>query len=542
MNPSYHPLPKLTQRSNTAPTSSSDQPIQLHKARRRALDEINNAQFGWAHLRSVLISGVGFFTDAYDIFAINIASTMLGYVLYQGGRLSNEHDLAIKIATPIGTFCGQILFGWLGDVYGRKSIYGSELIIITLSTLGQALSSSKAMVGWRFLLGLGIGGDYPLSACITSEVAAIKIRGRMITAVFASQGFGQLAAAIVSLMVVRAFERPIRSDKIPGTSVETCWRLLIGLGAIPAACALYFRLTITESARYQLNVAQQVAEVEEDGQAFLSSRGEREELGVSSQTTKLTSVPERAFWNHYGQWNNFKVLFGCAWSWFALDLAFYGLGLNSSIVLTAIGFGQSLEGTVNDRIYQSLVNVSVGNIVLSIAGLIPGYWVAFAFIDSWGRKPIQILGFSALTLLFLIMGLAYHQLVNHALNLFVILYCLANFFQNFGPNTTTFVIPAECFPTRYRSTSHGISAASGKLGAIFAQAGFAGLRDIGGKDQFINRIFVIFSGFMFSGLLSSCLVPETKGKSLEELCECYICSRFRKKLTIFFFFLSFHSW
>jgi len=74
---------------------------------------------------------------------------------------------------------------------------------------------------------------------------------------------------------------------------------------------------------------------------------------------------------------------------------------------------------------------------------------------------------------------------------FVFLYCLANFFQNFGPNTTTFIVPGEAFPTRYRSTAHGISAASGKLGAIVAQVGFARLKDHGGKGKFIKHMCVI---------------------------------------------------
>ena len=58
------------------------------------------------------------------------------------------------------------------------------------------------------------------------------------------------------------------------------------------------------------------------------------------------------------------------------------------------------------------------------------------------------------------------------------LYCLANFFQNFGPNTTTFVVPGEVFPTRYRTTAYGISAACGKLGAVIAQIVFAA---VGGR-------------------------------------------------------------
>lgn len=69
---------------------------------------------------------------------------------------------------------------------------------------------------------------------------------------------------------------------------------------------------------------------------------------------------------------------------------------------------------------------------------------------------------------------------------FMFLYCLTNFFQNFGPNTTTFVVPGEIFPTRYRSTGHGISAASGKLGAILAQIMAFQLKNIGGTNAWIK--------------------------------------------------------
>ena len=86
-----------------------------------------------------------------------------------------------------------------------------------------------------------------------------------------------------------------------------------------------------------------------------------------------------------------------------VQIAFYGLGLNSSIILTAIGFGTPpTSGTLG--VYENLHNICVGNLILSAAGLIPGYWVSFLFIDSWGRKPIQLMGFIMLTILFVIMG------------------------------------------------------------------------------------------------------------------------------------------
>jgi PHS family inorganic phosphate transporter-like MFS transporter len=96
---------------------------------------------------------------------------------------------------------------------------------------------------------------------------------------------------------------------------------------------------------------------------------------------------------------------------------------------------------------------------------------------------------------------------------------MANFFQNFGPNTTTFIIPGEVFPTRYRSTAHGICAASGKLGAIIAQVGFSRLINIGGKGKFLPHILEIFALFMLTGVFSTLLLPETKNRSLEDLAQ-----------------------
>jgi PHS family inorganic phosphate transporter-like MFS transporter len=67
-------------------------------------------------------------TDAYDIFSISICATMIGYVYHAGGSNTANQDLGIKVAHSIGTFCGQLSFGWLGDIVGRKRMYGIELV------------------------------------------------------------------------------------------------------------------------------------------------------------------------------------------------------------------------------------------------------------------------------------------------------------------------------------------------------------------------------------------------------------------------------
>ena len=129
-----------------------------------------------------------------------------------------------------------------------------------------------------------------------------------------------------------------------------------------------------------------------------------------------------------------------------------------------------------------------------------------------GRIPIQIMGFVVSGLCWLILAAAFQPLQENVGG-FMFIYILAQFFLNFGPNATTFVIPGEAFPTKFRSTCHGIAAASGKAGAIVAAQGFSILKDTWG----IPTLLYIFAAFMLVGLVFTLLIHETKGKSLEEL-------------------------
>jgi MFS transporter, PHS family, inorganic phosphate transporter len=137
-----------------------------NERRRLALEEVDQAPFGWYHVRACIVAGVGFFTDSYDIFAVSLLTTMLGIVYFPGshgkGVMPTSSDTAINVATSAGTVVGQLVFGALADHIGRKRMYGIELIIIIVATIGQALSGPGpgtdiigVIIFWRVIMGIG---------------------------------------------------------------------------------------------------------------------------------------------------------------------------------------------------------------------------------------------------------------------------------------------------------------------------------------------------------------------------------------------------
>lgn len=502
----------------TAKFAHIEDPIER---RRLALEEIDKAGFGWTQVKMIMIAGVGFLTDSYDIFAINLGSTMLAYALY-GGTIPDSTLTLIKVSTSVGTVIGQLGFGISADYVGRKAIYGLELIVmisatIIQCTLGQSpgVNFTAVFVFFRIIMGIGIGGDYPLSSIISSEFSTTKWRGAIMAAVFSNQGLGQLLAGIVAIVLVAGY----KDQLITATSGATCdhacqkacdqmWRIIIGFGCVPGCIALYYRLTIAESPRYNLDVE------ETDDLTAKATEIEAVEEELKALTPPKASFKD--FVSHFSKFKYGKILFGTAFSWFTLDVAFYGLGLNTAIILQTIGYASS------KNVYEKLYDSAAGNLILICAGSLPGYWFSIATLDIVGRKPIQLASFTILTILFCVIGFAYHKLNNHGL---LALYVLCQFFQNFGPNTTTFIIPGEIFPTRYRSSAHGISAASGKVGAIIAQTVLGTLVNHGcapdNKNCFLPHVMEIFALFMLLGIGSTLLIPETKRKTLEEICELY---------------------
>jgi PHS family inorganic phosphate transporter-like MFS transporter len=154
-------------------------------------------------------------------------------------------------------------------------------------------------------------------------------------------------------------------------NIAQVWRLLIGLGAIPCACAIYFRLTIPETPRYTIEVDNNLQQAVNDFDRTVA----RNRAPQVAQTTAVTESSNKASWRdfceHFRQWKHFKVLLGTSISWFAVDVAFYGINLNASIILQDIGFTGSLTANPWNALFQN----ALGNFIVALMGTVPGYWV-----------------------------------------------------------------------------------------------------------------------------------------------------------------------
>ncbi len=436
--------------------------------------EMDNARPSSLHWKIMFISGMGFFTDAYDLFIIGVVMAILKPMWHVGKIEESLVDSTALLASAIGA----LLFGRVADMLGRKRIYGFEVLVLAAGAIGCAFSPNIWwLIGLRFILGIGIGGDYPVSATIMSEYSAKGSRGMMVSLVFAMQAAGLILGPLFASALLAAHIDP-----------DITWRILVAFGAVPALAVYWQRRHLKETPR------------------FLQAAGQSED--DSGKLTRAPHFDEKqhsiSFWDGFhrlaGDSKLLPRLIGASLAWFLMDFAYYGNTVSSPLVLASLG-------AHNDLLKKTLTQLAIFAIFAA-----PGYLISALTMDRLGRKKIQCLGFGMMAAAFLVMALT-PGLEKMAIP-FVVVYGISFFFTEFGPNATTFVYPSEIFPVRVRTTGHGIAAAMGKLG------GFVGV--------FTFPLFMKWHGLLAAesaaatvsllGLVTTVfLLPETKGKSLEEL-------------------------
>jgi len=439
-----------------------------------ALDDAPVSRF---HLRAVLVSGMGFFTDAYDLFVIGIASTLIKHEWQLGsGRL------ALLNAAMLGAaFLGALVFGRIADLVGRKRVYWLVAAIMVVAALGSAVAPSFwVLIGFRFLLGLGVGGDYPVSAVLMTEYANRKDRGRLVGLVFSTQALGLIVGPVVALALLGA-----------GTSTDIAWLVLLALGAVPAAAVIYLRRKMPESPRYQVQVQGRSTDAESQLSAFTGGA-----VQGRTQATTQHRMGLRAFLTN----RRFLVMLaGTAGCWFLLDYAYYGNTISTPQIISLISPGSSTMTTIAIQL------------AIFVVAAVPGYVLAIARMDRIGHRRLQLIGFVMMGLCFAVIALV--PGMTTAVLPFLLAYGISYFFTEFGPNVTTFVLPGELYPVSVRATGHGISAGIGKFGAFIGVFLFPVLQTSLG----LRGTLLLTAGVSVLGALLTLVLPEPAGRSLDDI-------------------------
>ena len=160
---------------------------------------------------------------------------MLQYRLYGGKSLPANLQGLLKASANIGSVIGQFAFGYFADALGRKAVYGKELMLIILATIlclttptGQ-ISPNNCLIYltmFRILLGVGVGGDYPMSASVTSDRSNLRKRGTMLAYIFSAQGWGSFAGSIATIVVLACYKHVMddegETSKVDGGKAFHC--------------------------------------------------------------------------------------------------------------------------------------------------------------------------------------------------------------------------------------------------------------------------------------------------------------------------------
>ena len=427
-----------------------------------AVEEKKMSRFHW---RLVVTAGVGFFTDAYELFIIGVVTAILGPIW----NLSVLQLSVLNGASLAAAALGAVTFGNLSDLFGRKKLYGIEIAILFL---GALLSCTAQNFTWlliaRVIVGFGIGGDYPSSAVVASEHSSASNRGFLVLLVFAMQAVGLIFGSLLASILL--------ASSVPQ---DTVWRILLGFGMLPASGVFYLRRRIEESPHYARTKDMPV-EVSRVVSNLAGVEDEVERLRYKKQSLRSK------------KWLTYMI--GTAGAWFLMDVALYGNGVSNVMILKSL------------NPHQSLLSHTLLSAFIFLLFAVPGYFLAANYIDKIGRRNLQFLGFFAISVAYLLIGLVPSITTSGNMGLFVLIYGLSYFFINFGPNTTTFLIPSEIYPTTIRAKAHGISAAIGKVGAFVGAFFLPFVLESYG----MHAVMIMMGLVSLLGLLVTFLLPEMK--------------------------------
>ena len=447
--------------------------------RLRDVSDAERDSFTPAMWRLIWVSVTGVFLDGYDISVIGLALLQVKTVFHASALQVGLVGSSILV----GNFIGALVFGRLGDVIGRRTMFLANVVFFVVFAVLSGLSTSiTQLIVWRFLLGIGIGGDYALASPILAEALPANRRGRILTV---NWGLAWLCGEILSFAVGYVLLRTAGPD---------AWRWMLASGALPALVVFALRRKMPESARWLL--AKGRHEEAHDVAHALTGKRDIRALVPHVDTPKSSHNPNTSAWRTL--WTQYRRN-----TWYGMlnyvfeGAPFYAVSVFLPIILKDSGFA------------GSAASLAKGNLFLQMSGLL-GILMMFLWVDRKGRKFMNYLGYGGVVLALLL----YESAFPPSLPLLMGIFVLIQVSVWAGPASTDNLLLGELWPTRVRGTGAGIAAAAGRLSAIAGTLGLPLLIAVYGISGAL-WLPLVFSAL---GIVNTLVLGvETSGKTLEQM-------------------------
>ncbi|CAD6502383.1 BgTH12-04975 [Blumeria graminis f. sp. triticale] len=424
----------------------------------------NEGKNDWDQIWTVMACGAGLFSDGYINNVIGSVSTILK-TIYGETYTHSSAQKNVSAITFAGTVLGQLIFGYTSDKWSRKgSLQLSTFILILFAAMGAgsygggtASGLFAALTAYRFLVGIGIGGEYPAGSVSCSEATGELKKGSrnrwfiLFTNVMIDWGF--VVGAFVPYVVV-----VISTDK----HLRLAWRLMLGLGVVPPILLLMFRFKLKEP---------------------------------EEESMKNVKIPYLLVIKYYW-WRLFVV----SLIWFLYDFSTYSFGIFSSTILSNI-YGES----------ASLPKIFGWNTIINLF-YIPGAMLGSIFSDMVGPRYALSIGVTLQAIVGFIMASLY-PILSRVENVggFAIVYGVFLSLGEFGPGDNIGLLASKTCATGVRGQYYAIAAAVGKVGAFVGTYIFPYIEAAGGGASTARGAqypFYVSSAFcILTAILSMCCLP-----------------------------------
>ena len=424
------------------------------------------------HRKLTLFSAGAAFLDGYDLAVIGVALPFLT----QHFHLSTVMQSWTVGSVLIGNMVGMLIFGFLTDKLGRRSMYVIDLVAFVVFAALTAVSTQFwELLLFRFLLGVGIGADYTISPALVAEFNPAARRGARVGSLTLWFFVGGLLSYVLGIGLA------------PFGTIA--WRIMLAFGALLALVVLILRSRIPESPRW---LRSKHRDDEADKVLEHLTRVATDVAPMVIDNSNHVLLPsDRRLRTLFG-----RIAFVSAF-WFAWDVMYYGVSLFAPSIVKAAGHGSVL---IADFAGASLSIVSIIGTVVCI----------YVLVDKVGRRPLLIFGFLGLAIPLLVLA----SIHNPSISLLVLLLDLGVLIGNLGPGVLPWIYATDLFPTKVRALGTGVGAFVGRIGGLLGVFLFPNL---------VEHLGVAHATFLFVGvgivgsIIAFIWAPETKGRSLESL-------------------------